>query len=148
MKRKITVYISIVLTILFASIIFIANKIIEMKKGEENIATIPNFSFLTIKKNQFSKNNIDIKKSRIIINHFNPTCEHCQYMASEFLKDSQKLKDVQIIMITSTDSASVAKFYSDYKLSLLTNIIILRDTNYQFQKTFVLHYVKQILYFF
>ena len=32
--------------------------------------------------------------------------------------------------------SSAAKFNSDYKLSLLPNIIILRDTNYQFQKIF------------
>ena len=136
MKRKINIYISIVLAILFGSIIFIANKIIEKKKGEEIIATIPKFSFLTIKKNPFSKNNIDLNKSRIIINHFSPSCEHCQYMAGEFLKDSQKLKDIEILMITSSDSASTAKFRNNYKLSLLPNIIILRDTNYQFQKTF------------
>jgi hypothetical protein len=57
-------------------------------------------------------------------------------MAAEFIKDSQKLKDIQILMITSADSTSAAKFNIDYKLSLLPNIIILRDTNYQFQKTF------------
>ena len=57
-------------------------------------------------------------------------------MTGQFLEDSQKIKNVQILMITSADSLSAAKFNSDYKLSLLPNIIILRDTNYQFQKTF------------
>jgi hypothetical protein len=57
-------------------------------------------------------------------------------MAGEFIKDSIKLKNVQILMITTADTASTAKFNNDYKLSLLSNIKVLRDTNYQFQKLF------------
>ena len=102
---------------------------------ENKIATFKNGKKIHVD-NLFSDKNIKNRKLRLILNHFSPTCEHCQYMASEFLKDSQKLKDVQLLMITSADSASAAKFNSDYKLSLLPNIIILRDTNYQFQKTF------------
>ncbi len=103
---------------------------------EAIISTTPQFSFLIQNNHSFSNNDLDKTKSRIIINHFNPTCEHCQYMASELLKDSQKLKNVQILMITSADSLSTSKFNYDYKLILLPNIIILRDTNYQFQRTF------------
>ena len=104
--------------------------------NNKTIVKLPIILLTDIKNNLFSNNDIDQKKSRLIINHFNPNCEHCQYMACEFLKDSQKIKNVQILMITSADSASVAKFNSDYKLSLLPNIFILRDTNYQFQKIF------------
>lgn len=113
--------------------------IFSLNKKNVNNLTIEKLPIILLKdvnNNFFSNNDIDNTKSRIIINHFSPTCEHCQYMAGEFIKDSQKLKDVQILMITSADSASAAKFNSDYKLSLLPNIIILRDTNYQFQKTF------------
>ena len=130
------IYLSIILSILSVSCFFIIKKIYEKNKSEEIIATTPEFSFISQKKQSFSNKDLDDTKSRIIINHFSPTCEHCQYMAGEFLKKSQKLKDIQILMITSADSASVSKFNSDYKLSLLPNIIILRDTNYQFQKTF------------
>ncbi len=71
-----------------------------------------------------------------IINHFSPSCEHCQYMANKYIKDSQKLKDIQILMVTSADSLATVKFNNDYKLSLLPNVVILRDTNYQFQRIF------------
>ena len=92
--------------------------------NNKTIVKLPIILLTDIKNNLFSNNDIDQKKSRLIINHFNPNCEHCQYMACEFLKDSQKIKNVQILMITSADSASVAKFNSDYKLSLLPNIFI------------------------
>ncbi len=136
MNIKIKIFISVILIVILVSSILLLKKINEKNRAESIIAKTPEFSFLTLDNHSFSDKNIENRKSRLILNHFNPNCEHCQYMAGEFIKDSQKLKDVQILMITSADSASVAKFNSDYKLSLLPNIIILRDTNYQFQKTF------------
>lgn len=133
MFKYFIIYLFLFLCILFAIII----KIVE-KKGPNTAKSIPipKFIFYNLGNSRFTNDSIIYKKNHLIINYFSPTCEHCQYMASEFLKDSQKLKDVQLLMITSADSASAAKFNSDYKLSLLPNIIILRDTNYQFQKTF------------
>jgi len=136
MNKKIKIFISIVLIVLLVSCFLLVKKINEKNKVEVIIAKIPEFSFLTLDNHSFSDKNIENKKSRLILNHFNPNCEHCQYMAGEFFKDSKKIKDIQILMITSADSASAEKFNSDYKLSLLPNIIILRDTNYQFQKVF------------
>ena len=136
MNKKLKIFITVVLLVILVSCLFIIKKVNEKNKAESIIAKTPEFSFLTLDNHSFSDKNIENRKSRLILNHFSPNCEHCQYMAGEFIKDSQKLKDVQILMITSADSSSVAKFNSDYKLSLLSNIIILRDTNYQFQKTF------------
>jgi thiol-disulfide isomerase/thioredoxin len=131
--HKIHIFI-IVLTILL--FIVLINGIIKKNKENNIISTTPDFIFSTLENISFSKNNIDKGKNRLILNLFSPSCEHCQYMASEFLKDSQKLRDVQILMITSADSTNATKFNNDYKLLLLPNIIILRDTNYQFQKIF------------
>lgn len=136
MNKQIKIFISVVLIVILVSCLLLLKKINEKNRAESIIAKTPEFSFLKFDNHSFSNKNIENRKSRLILNHFNPNCEHCQYMAGEFIKDSQKLNDVQILMITSADSASVAKFNGDYKLSLLPNIIILRDTNYQFQKTF------------
>lgn len=136
MTKKLKIAATILLILVLASCLHISKKIREKNRIEAITATIPEFSFLTDGQHSFSNKDIDNSKSRIIINHFSPTCEHCQYMAGEFIKDSQKLKDVQIIMITSADSIITAKFIMDYKLLLLPNIIISRDTNYHFQKTF------------
>ena len=136
MNKKIKNFISVVVIVILVSCLFIVKKVNEKNRAESIIAKTPAFSFLTLDNHSFSDKNIENRESRLILNHFSPNCEHCQYMAGEFLKDSQKIKDIQILMITSADSASAAKFNSDYKLSLLPNITILRDTNYQFQKTF------------
>jgi thiol-disulfide isomerase/thioredoxin len=136
MKRKLIIFITIVLFIIFVSCLLIAKKINDKYKSEILISTLPEFSFISLDLHSFDRKDIDKTKLRIILNHFSPTCEHCQYMAGEFIKNSQKLKDIQILMITSADIDVASKFNSDYKLSLLPNIIILRDTNYQFQKIF------------
>lgn len=136
MKRKLIIFITIVLSIIFVSCLLIAKKINDKSKSEILISTLPEFSFISLDLHSFDRKDIDKTKLRIILNHFSPTCEHCQYMAGEFIKNSQKLKDIQILMITSADIDVASKFNSDYKLSLLPNIIILRDTNYQFQKIF------------
>ncbi len=136
MKRKQKIFIAVNFSVLLIFCLLIAKRINEKFKAEAIITNIPKFSFLLQSRHSFSNKDIDNTKPRIIINHFSPTCEHCQYMAIEFLKDSQKLKNVQILMITSADSLSAANFNNDYKLSLLPNIEILRDTNYQFQKLF------------
>jgi len=39
-------------------------------------------------------------------------------------------------MITIADSNSVARFTRDYQLNRMTNIILLRDTKFQFYKIF------------
>lgn len=136
MARKLYIFTTIIFIVVLASFLLISKKIRENNKAVALIATMPEFSFLIERQYLFSNKDIDNTKSRIIINHFNPNCEHCQYMAGEFIKDSLKLKDVQIIMITSADSINTAKFIIDYKLSLLPNIIISRDINNQFLKTF------------
>jgi thiol-disulfide isomerase/thioredoxin len=136
MNKQIKIFISVVLIVILVSCLLLLKKINEKNRAESIIAKTPEFSFLTLDNHSFSDKNIENRTSRLVLNHFNPNCEHCQYMAGEFIKDSQKIKNIQILMITSADSGSAAKFNSDYKLSLLPNIIILRDTNYQFQKTF------------
>ncbi len=136
MKRKFRIFIGTALCIIITLSLLIAKKINDKNKSEMLILTIPNFSFATIDLHSFTKKDIDKTKSRIILNHFSPTCEHCQYMAGAIIKDSQKLKDIQILMITSADSATTSKFNIDYRLYLLPNIVVLRDTNYQFPKDF------------
>lgn len=136
MTKKLKSFVYTAFLIILASCLLITKKINEKNKTEAIIANTPEFTFLTLNNILFSNRDLDMSKKRIIMNYFNPNCEHCQYMAGKFIKDSQKIKDLQILMITSSDSSSTKKFSSDYKLSLLPNIVILRDTNYQFQKTF------------
>jgi len=136
MRKKYIFYISSISIFIFLSCLLIAIKISEKISAEARFAKTPEFSFKTLTNKLFTNKNIDNRKSRLILNHFSPNCDHCQYMAVELVKDSLKLKDFQVLMITSADSLSASKFSSYYKVSLLSNVVILRDINHQFQKIF------------
>jgi len=100
------------------------------------INNMPSFQFEKINGISLSDRDLISFSERIVINFFSPTCEHCQYMAALYFKNKEELKNVTIIMITIADSNSVARFTRDYQLNRMTNIILLRDTKFQFYKIF------------
>lgn len=136
MKNKIKIFLLLVFGVITICCLLIAHIINNKKQTESNINTLPNFSYLTLQNTSFLNSKIDQKKPRIIINHFSPNCEHCHNMTADFIKNSKKFMNIQILMITSADSLATSKFNNDYKISLLPNFVILRDTNFQFQNTF------------
>ena len=73
---------------------------------------------------------------RLIINYFDPGCEHCQYMAKSYRSDSASLRGVRILMITMADSAATEKFTADYSLRSMPNVLVYRDARYQFYNLF------------
>ncbi len=136
LTKNIKVFISILFSVIIFFCLLITKNIYEKSKAERHIAFIPKFSFTTLENTAFTNKMIKKSIKKIIINHFSPACEHCQAMASAFIKDSLKIKNVTILMITNSDISTVVKFRKDYNLSLLSNLILIIDTNYQFQKTF------------
>jgi hypothetical protein len=57
-------------------------------------------------------------------------------MATQYVQHQQELKDITILMVTVSDSASALQFYADYELNKLPNIILLHDKKFNFPKTF------------
>ncbi len=108
---------------------------LKLTAPKRNIQVIPDFNYIENNGKIFT--NRDLEKSlTLIVNHFSPTCEHCQYMAKSFVANKEQLKVATILMITIADSSSVAKFGKAYQLTTMPNIVLLRDTKYQFEKTF------------
>jgi thiol-disulfide isomerase/thioredoxin len=136
MKRK--VFACVIVIAVLAGIVFIGYKIyhtIQAKNtAEKNTATLPAFTFSTVSNQPFS--NTAIENNKIIINYFNPDCEHCQYMAQSLAQHANDIKDIQILMVTIADSATVVKFAGDYGINTLPNITLLLDKNFRFGKIF------------
>ena len=97
---------------------------------------LPEFSFLTLENVVFSNSGLPATGGKLIINYFNPDCEHCQSMAAAYVRNAKKLATVQLIMVTIADSASVENFKKMYRLGLLNQIVFLRDTKFQFEQLF------------
>jgi len=103
---------------------------------EKGIVTLPIFKFVSMNGNPYNHQSLPEENGNIIFNFFSPNCEHCQYMATQYIKNQQKLKNATILMITTADSISTTKFYKDYQLNRLPNIVMLRDPQYKFYKIF------------
>lgn len=117
------------------------NKIKKNKQIAENIQSLPAFSFQQQLSGSFSNANLDANAERLIINFFNPECEHCQYMAGEIKKNKEKLSKHQLLLVTTADSIAVDKFNKTYGLNELPNLVLLRDTRYQFVPVFGSHII-------
>ncbi|HEX8461730.1 MAG TPA: TlpA disulfide reductase family protein [Segetibacter sp.] len=132
----------IILALLFIALIAVLSKNIYFKIQaksvlQKTISDLPDFTLTTALDNEPFRSTI-FKNSNdtILINFFSPTCEHCQYMASSFIKNKEQLQNVKIVMVTIDDSISVAKFKKDYQLNIMPNVLLLRDTKFQFEKIF------------
>jgi len=131
MKYFLTAGLVIISSLLILFFYFLHIKDKNPQKGQ----ALPVFSYVGYDGKLFSNRNLN-KSRMLIFNHFSPTCEHCQYMAKSFVANKEQLKDAAILMVTIADSTSVAKFSDEYQLATMPNIILLRDTKYQFEKTF------------
>ncbi len=74
----------------------------------------------------------DLKKKETIFMIFSPDCEHCQHETEALLKDIDKLKNAQIIMITYLPYNEMITFYKNYKIADYPQITMARDTKFFF----------------
>lgn len=114
----------------------IYNTLQQKKKIERGTAILPAFKFYGLNNTIFSNSSLHDINSGVILNFFSPACEHCQYMATQYLKLKEQLKSITILMVTEADSSATAKFYNNYQLSQMPNIIVMRDTKFQFPAIF------------
>lgn len=140
MTRRIKLFLTLAFTIIISLLLSIVFFSIKQKSKQQIVSeNLKNLKFLKVEtKDEFVKTfqKLFSSNNKLIFNFFSPTCQHCQYMATEYLKNKTQLKNINIIMVTVADSSSVAKFSNDYQLNTLPNIILLRDTKFQFYKIF------------
>jgi thiol-disulfide isomerase/thioredoxin len=103
---------------------------------ERSIQLLPAFSFQRQDGRIFDNSRIDPLAERVLFDYFNPDCEHCQYMAGEFVRNADRFARYQLILVTIADSLAVDRFRKAYGLDKLRNLVILRDTKFVFANIF------------
>ena len=102
------------------------------------IENIPAFNIHTIPdSSNYSNNNVK-KNKPFIIMFFSPDCEHCQNELKELSKNKSKFKNIPILMLSPANYAEIKKFYKDYAVSKMPNIIVAHDDNYAMSKLYQL----------
>lgn len=92
---------------------------------------IPQFSILQSDSTWFTTQQLPAKKPVVIV-YFSPDCGHCQMTAKEWVKDMDKVKDVELIWTSYHTPQQIKDFADTYELSHFNNIIFGRDVNYFF----------------
>jgi hypothetical protein len=100
----------------------------------EKISRLPSFSFLSLSKESY--NSTDIKKGPILVVHFHPECEHCQYEISEILKSDIPSLFTKVLLISSAHPDSIRSFLNLLNYSNFPAVIPLIDEAYNFEDIF------------
>jgi len=111
------------------------SKINYKKRVQENIKTIPEFSYLNVNGENFT--NDDLKKDiPALFIYFNTDCDYCNEEAKMLSQNIKKFRDVQIIFVSFESINQIKKFAQQYKLNNYDNIHFLHDSKLTFASTF------------
>ncbi len=77
------------------------------------------------------------KKTPVMLMYFHPKCEHCQHLAAEIAANSEKFRNIHILMATSMQFDSLASFRQKYLPGDHKNIVIAFDPDF-----FLMHYFQ------
>lgn len=111
------------------------SKINYKKEVAENIKRIPVFSYPTLKGTLFSNQNLK-EDMAVVFFYFNSECEFCQEEAELIQMNIEKLKNIQLIFISTEESKTITEFSEQYQLSEYDNVCFLCDTKADFSALF------------
>lgn len=91
-----------------------------------NIEKLPAFKILT--KDSAYLTNANLKKDKpVMLIYFAPDCSHCQRLMYEMKPEMAKFKNIQILMVTFTQTnmlKMLKEFYRDYNFAAYPNILM------------------------
>lgn len=134
-KVKIVIVIAIVVALFGTMGAVIVTKLQTKKAAEAQVENLPDFKFFTLDKAPFTRSNIQ-KGKPVLVVHFHPECENCQWAAKEMKGKMDLLSDVQVLMVSSADPVKVKEFMSHFELDKYSQVIPLLDSEFTFFKTF------------
>ena len=85
----------------------------------------------------FSQTDLHQKRPTIFF-VFNPDCEYCQHETKDLLRNINKFRNAQIVMVSYMTFDMIADFYKKYKIANYPDITMGRDTEYKFLKFYKL----------
>ncbi len=108
------------------------------KKEVVNARTehLPSLSFSQLDGGLLQLDSLRDLKELLVINYFNPGCDHCKSMVSEMFQEKSRLENVRWLMITSENIETTKPFADSMKLSELPMVTVACDTALLFAQTF------------
>ena len=136
-RRKIILLIVPVILLLLAS--FLVYKIWSTTEAKEKIVAatqyLPSIQLRKMDGSIFNTDSFKTNEKHLVLNYFNPECDHCQSMVQEMFREQSLFKNVNWLMITSAAVEKTKHFADSMQLSQLQNVTVLNDTASVFLKT-------------
>jgi thioredoxin-related protein len=139
---KLSIYSLVAFLILLFGIRSIS-KIKEKKLTEENIQIFPSFYTASIiSDHEFCTDSLPNKP--VLLMFISPDCDFCQAEIKQLKAEQDKLKDIFILLITSAPKKQAYNFYTNQKLSQLTNLQFLSDEDMKISDYFDVNIIPSI----
>ncbi len=137
-RRKIILITVPAILLLLAS--FLGYKIWSTAEAKEKIVAatqyLPSIQLRKIDGSIFNTDSFKTNEQLLVLNYFNPECDHCQSMVKEMFREQSLLKNVNWLMITAYSKEGTKRFADSMNLSQLSTVKVLNDTASQFIKAF------------
>ncbi len=137
-QRKIILITVPAILLLLAS--FLGYKIWVTTEVKEKIVAateyLPSMQLRKMDGSLFNTDSLKFNGQILVLNYFNPDCEHCHNMVQEMFREQSLLQNVDWLMIASTSIEKTKKFSDSMQLLQLENVTMLSDTALVFAKTF------------
>lgn len=106
---------------------------------------IPDFTITNVSDSSLFSNK-DLKKNvSTIFIIFNPDCEFCQHETIDLLKNINRFKNSQIVMVSFMPYKMLTQFYNQYKITSFPKITMGRDDKFFFLKFFKLKIIPSTI---
>jgi thiol-disulfide isomerase/thioredoxin len=137
-RRKIILITVPVILLLLAS--FLGYKIWRTSEAKEKIVAatqyLPSIQLRKMDGSIFNTDSFKTNEQLLVLNYFNPECDHCQRMVQEMFREQELLQNVNWLLITAYSKEGTKRFADSMNLSQLSGVIVLNDTAAQFSKAF------------
>ncbi|WP_212006620.1 peroxiredoxin [Chitinophaga sp. HK235] len=100
---------------------------------------IPAFPLTMVDGHTITKNDLR-KNEKTMVFVFSVDCDHCKHLTEEMLKNLDKFKRTQILMITPFKVEQMKEYYDHYNIKNYPNIIMASEPTRQIMYFYDLHY--------
>lgn len=146
MRKK--VFLIIFITTVLGVLSYLGFNVISKAKEKNQIAkqleTIPEFEFLTLSQQPFTKANLNPNSNTIFI-YFNSECDFCQHEAQSIGDNLDSFKNVQFIFVSTEPIEIIKQFSKQYNINSKQNITFLYDSFSAFSSQFDANSIPYLL---
>lgn len=132
---------NILLLVTYSILLISASAWIHVRKSKTQpnlaeVSTMPSIQLLkTDSTTIFDTKDLPSGKPTILM-YFSPDCEHCHQQTNTLVANIDRLKDVQIVLMTPLSFGEMKAFIQRFGLDKLKNLTVAYDFGYSFYKYF------------